>query len=206
MKYIELKNINITYNNKIVLSDFNLSLDEGEILLIQGKSGIGKTSLLRALAGLISYSGTIILNNVDISKIATNKRGISLLFQNYALFPHMTVEKNIEYGITHLSKADRKKEVDYLLNLINMEEHRNRYPNSLSGGEKQRVALARSLAVKPNLLLLDEPFSSIDEELKEQLRAKLKEILKKLNITTIIVSHDVNDSSICDRTIKITEK
>ncbi|WP_067141220.1 ABC transporter ATP-binding protein [Oceanivirga salmonicida] len=197
MKYFEFKNVSFKYNDTYILENFSFSLDKGEILLIKGKSGIGKSTILRLISGLeILESGNIYLKNIDITNTSPEKRNIGYLFQNFALFPHLSVINNIKYAL-------RENTAEYWLNLVDMNKYANNYPNELSGGEKQRVALARALANSPKLLLLDEPFSSLDEELKNTLRIDMKNILKSLNITTIIVSHDSNDSIIADKIIEI---
>ncbi|WP_156286164.1 ABC transporter ATP-binding protein [Oceanivirga salmonicida] len=197
MKYFEFKNVSFKYNDNYILENFSFSLDKGEILLIKGKSGIGKSTILRLISGLeILERGNIYLKNVDITNTSPEKRNIGYLFQNFALFPHLSVINNIKYAL-------RENTAEYWLNLVDMNKYVNNYPNELSGGEKQRVALARALANSPKLLLLDEPFSSLDEELKNTLRIDMKNILKSLNITTIIVSHDSNDSIIADKIIEI---
>lgn len=200
MKYLDFRNVSFSYGNNKILDNFSFYLNKGEILLIRGKSGIGKSTILRLISGLeILKSGNIFLDDVDISKELIEKRNVGYLFQEYALFPHMNVEKNISYGMKNPSKEKIKE----FLNLIELNGYEKRYPSELSGGEKQRVALARSLASYPKVLLLDEPFSSLNEELKDKLRLELKNILKSIGISTIIVSHDKDDGLIADRIIEM---
>lgn len=202
MKYFEFKNVSFIYEgskNKI-LNNFNFSLDKGEILLIKGKSGIGKSTILRLISGLEELNeGEIYLDGIEISNLCIEKRNIGYLFQEYALFPNMNVEKNILYGM----KNKNLKELNKLMKLIDLEGYEKRKPNELSGGEKQRVALARSLATYPKLLLLDEPFSSLNEELRDKIRKDIRSILKEVGISTIIVSHDSKDEIVVDRVITL---
>lgn len=203
-KYFEMKNIKFKYDNSdnYIFKDFNLYVDENEIILIKGRSGIGKSSLLKLISGIEKQDeGQILLEGVDITNLNIEKRNIGYLFQEFAIFPHLNVEKNISYSINKWSKEKIGKKVKELLKLIELEGFEKRYPSTLSGGEKQRVALARAIAKKPKLLLLDEPFSSLNEDLREKLREDLKKILKKEKITAIIVSHDSEDEKIVDRVV-----
>lgn len=197
--YISIKNLYFKYEKDNILEDFNLDINKGEIVAILGKSGSGKSSLLRILSGFEKpYKGVIVIGEKvlvdDKTFVPTEKRNIGMLFQDYALFPHLTVEKNIQFGLK--KKLEKVKE---MLKLIEMEGFEKRYPHELSGGQQQRVALARSLAPSPNLILLDEPFSNLDNELKENIRKQLKQIIKKSNTTAIFVTHDIEDASIADK-------
>lgn len=180
-----------------VLSIDELSLTEGTTLAVVGESGSGKTTLMRLIAGLESpETGTISLNNIiftsDTTMVSPEKREIGMVFQDYALFPHLTVYENIGYGIS--KKEGLEERVYDLLKLVELEGYENRYPYELSGGQQQRVALARALAPRPKLLILDEPFSNLDTSLKLQLRNEVFSILKKTNVTTLFVTHDIDDA------------
>lgn len=204
MKYLLFNNITFRYDKENILENYTFNVDKYEILLIKGKSGIGKSTILNLIAGFEKpCSGEILLDGVDITNEKIEKRNIGYLFQEYALFPHLNVYQNISYGISHLNKKEIEKRVSELLDIVQMKGLEKRYPNDLSGGEKQRIALARSLANRPKLLLLDEPFSSLNEELKDKLRIDLRNILKSQKITAIIVSHDSDDKVIADRVIEI---
>lgn len=204
MKYLLFNNITFKYDKENILENYTFNVDKYEILLIKGKSGIGKSTILNLIAGFEKpCSGEILLDGVNITNEKIEKRNIGYLFQEYALFPHLNVYQNISYGISHLNKKEIEKRVSELLDIVQMKGFEKRYPNDLSGGEKQRIALARSLANSPKLLLLDEPFSSLNEELKDKLRIDLRNILKSQKITAIIVSHDSDDKVIADRVIEI---
>ncbi len=204
MKYLLFNNITFRYDKENILENYTFNVDKYEILLIKGKSGIGKSTILNLITGFEKpFSGEILLDGVDITNEKIEKRNIGYLFQEYALFPHLNVYQNISYGISHLNKKEIEKRVSELLDIVQMKGFEKRYPNDLSGGEKQRIALARSLANRPKLLLLDEPFSSLNEELKDKLRIDLRNILKSQKITAIIVSHDSDDKVIADRVIEI---
>ena len=193
---LQINNLEFSYDkNTDLIKDFNLQVKKGEIIALVGRSGSGKSTILRLISGLeVPDKGEIKLNGeilVDKNKfLVPEKRKIGMLFQNYALFPHLTVYQNISFGIENLKRDLKDKKVKKLLELIDLKGYEKRYPHQLSGGEKQRIALARTLAINPKLLLLDEPFSNLDTELKEGIRSQLKNIIEEINITTILVSHD----------------
>ncbi|MGM0499640.1 MAG: ABC transporter ATP-binding protein [Bacillota bacterium] len=198
---LKIKNLNFAYNKKEenILKNFNLEVEKGEIIALVGASGSGKSTVLRLTAGLeIPDAGEIVIAGQTVADDhkfkAAEKREVGMVFQDYALFPHLSVEKNIAFGIDHLSKEKRKARVTELLKLVNLEGFEKRYPHQLSGGQQQRIALARTLAPGPELLLLDEPFSNLDAELKDKIRKELNEIIEKIGITTILVSHDREDA------------
>jgi iron(III) transport system ATP-binding protein len=182
---LEIKNLTFAYNKKEanIVDNFNLEVKKGEVVALVGASGSGKSTVLRLTAG-----------PGDHKFRAAEKREVGMVFQDYALFPHLSVEKNIGFGIDHLSKSKRKARVKELLKLVNLEGFEKRYPHQLSGGQQQRIALARTLAPGPKLLLLDEPFSNLDAELKDKIRGELNQIIKEIGVTTILVSHDREDA------------
>ena len=194
---LEFKNISFSYGKTKVIDDFSLAVEEKSFATLLGPSGCGKTTLLRLASGFIEPdSGDILVNGKSQKDIAPNKRNIAYVFQDYALFPHMTVEKNILYGLK--LHSDEKELMSYkleqklrLLGLVGLEK---RYPHELSGGQQQRVALARSLVLEPEILLMDEPLSSLDAKLRSQLREELKELQQNVGITTIYVTHDQEEA------------
>lgn len=210
--FLEMQGISFKYNgsDKYVLKDFSLMVDKGEIVSIVGLSGSGKSTVIRLIAGLeIPSTGSIDINGRMVCDRATfvppEKRRIGMVFQDYALFPHFTVYENVAFGITKMPQKERNERVDRLLALINMPEYKERYPYQLSGGQQQRVAVARALAPKPDLLLMDEPFSNIDFELKQKMRMEIRSILKAEAATCILVTHDKTDTEdMANRIITIT--
>jgi len=203
MGFIDLKDITKRFGNNTVVQGLNLSVEKGSFMSFLGGSGCGKTTTLRMIAGFeIPTQGTILIDGKDVSNVPPARRNLGMVFQNYALFPNMTVWKNIAFGLkmAHLSKADTKKRVDEMLKLIHMEDFAERYPHQLSGGQQQRVALARALAVHPKALLLDEPLSALDAKIRVQLRDDIRAIQQELGITTIYVTHDQEEAmSISDK-------
>lgn len=196
---LQLIQVEQKYDQKTVLKDFNLTLESGEIGCLLGSSGCGKTTVLRCIAGFEKiHNGNITLASTTLSSATTHipahQRHIGMLFQDYALFPHLTAEDNVSFGLKKQSKVEQKKRVDYLLDLVNMSAYATQFPHQLSGGQQQRIALARSLAPQPSLLLLDEPFSSLDPELREKLAQELRQILKHESMSAIMVSHDQNEA------------
>ena len=193
---LEIKNLSVNYQNNIVLEDFNLNLEKGEIFALLGDSGSGKSSTLRFIAGLDeAATGEVELDGIQLSKggmhlTTPENREVGMVFQDYALFPHMSVFQNISFGIQHFSKAEKKQRVSELLTLIGLEGIDKKYPHQLSGGEQQRVSLARALAPSPKILLMDEPFSSLDKNHRDQLVVQVRQILKAMQTTSILVTHD----------------
>ena len=201
--YFSVKDLVVGYDDTIVVNGLSLDLQQGEIGCFLGYSGCGKTTALRAIAGLEeSRSGKITLNNQRLTEqaarvsfaVAPAKRGMGMVFQDYALFGHLSVAKNIAFGLNKWSAADKKARVAEMLALVELSEHADKRPNELSGGQQQRVALARALAPKPKLLLLDEPFSNLDVVLRESLAMNVRDILKRTNTTAILVTHDQNEA------------
>lgn len=191
------------------VNDVSFSLKKGETLALLGESGSGKTTLLRMIAGLekpsegsITLQNKLVFNNKDSIFIKPEKRNVGLFFQHYALFPHLTVFENIAYGLSSkiYNKSQKKEQVTEMLSLVELPNYEKRFPHELSGGQQQRIALARALAPKPELLLLDEPFSNLDEQLKGEVRQQIKAILEKTQTTTILVTHDLQDAlSLADK-------
>src|SRR5256886_1758369 len=180
-----------------VLQNISFHVAEGEALVLLGASGSGKTTILRIIAGLEQpYTGKIMLHGKDVTELPARERGVGVIFQSYALFPKMTVEKNIGYGlrIRKRRRKEIKKTVNELLSLVQLEEHRKKYPSQLSGGQQQRVAIARTLAYKPGVLLFDEPFGALDAQTRVHLRREIRGLLKKVNVPSIFITHDQEEA------------
>ncbi|OLS39236.1 ABC transporter ATP-binding protein [Bacillus sp. MRMR6] len=209
--FVQIQNLLYKYRNtkEATIKDFSLDIANGEIISILGESGSGKSTILRLIAGLetpnngsIMINGRVVVN--DLHFTPPEKRGVGMVFQDYALFPHMTVAKNITFGLRKMSRKKKEEHLEEMLTLINLTDYKDRYPYELSGGQQQRVALARALAPEPSLLLLDEPFSNLDANLQEKIRDELKTILKKTGITSIFVTHDHADAeALADRIVYI---
>jgi len=211
--FIEIRNLTFKYRNsqQKTLKDVCFNMQKGEILSILGESGGGKSTILRLIAGLETpLSGSIIVDNKIMfdsnTFVIPEKRGVGMVFQDYALFPHMKVDENIKFGLTNLNKKEKDVRVLEMLKLVNLQDFSSRYPHELSGGQQQRVAIARALAPKPSVLLLDEPFSNLDTDLKSKIREELKSILNQAGITSIFVTHDREDvKSIADKVVTLKE-
>ena len=207
--YVELKNINKTFGNYKASDNVNFTIEQGKLIGLLGPSGSGKTTILRMIAGLETPdSGEIIIDGKVVNDIPASKRGIGFVFQNYALFRYMTVFDNIAFGLK-IQKKDKKyikERVSELVELIGLKGLEKRYPSQLSGGQKQRVAFARALAPNPTLLLLDEPFAAIDAKVRQELRSWLKEMIEKLGVTSIFVTHDQDEAIEVSDEIIITNK
>lgn len=207
--YVELKNINKNFGDYKASDNVNFGVEKGKLIGLLGPSGSGKTTILRMIAGLETPdSGDIIIDGVRVNDIAASKRGIGFVFQNYALFRYMTVYDNIAFGL-RVQKADKKKideRVRELIKLIGLEGLEKRYPSQLAGGQRQRVAFARALAPNPQLLLLDEPFAAIDAKVRKELRSWLREMIEKLGVTSIFVTHDQDEAIEVADEIIITNK
>jgi sulfate transport system ATP-binding protein len=207
--YVELKNINKTFGDYKASDNVSFGIEKGKLIGLLGPSGSGKTTILRMIAGLENPdSGEIVIDGKVVNNIPASKRGIGFVFQNYALFRYMTVYDNIAFGLK-VQKKDKKfinNRVHELINLIGLEGLEKRYPSQLSGGQKQRVAFARALAPNPNLLLLDEPFAAIDAKVRQELRSWLKEMIEKLGVTSIFVTHDQDEAIEVADEIIITNK
>lgn len=209
MAYLTLTDVSKQFGDTYAVNQFNLDIAKGEFVSFLGPSGCGKTTTLRMVAGFESpTSGTIKLDGVDITDKSPNQRNMGMIFQSYALFPNMTVTQNIGFGlrVRNMSTAQIKERVDEMVSLVNLEKHVDKYPFQLSGGQQQRVSLARALAIRPNVLLLDEPLSALDAKIRVSLRAQIREIQRKLGITAIFVTHDQEEAlSISDRIVVMYE-
>src|SRR3989441_3577963 len=180
-----------------VLQNISFHVAEGEALVLLGASGSGKTTILRIIAGLEQpYTGKIMLHGKDVTDLPARERGVGVIFQAYALFPRMTVEKNIGYGlrIRRRPRKEIKQTVNDLLALVQLEEHRKKYPSQLSGGQQQRVAIARTLAYKPEVLLFDEPFGALDAQTRVHLRREIRALLRKVNVPAVFITHDQEEA------------
>lgn len=210
---LNLQNITFSYkeNNQPVINNFSLQVEKGSFTTLLGPSGCGKTTLLRLISGFLEVrSGIIELNGQNQKGIAPDKRKIGMVFQDYALFPHMNVKQNILYGLKNsklkISKSECEEKVQNIAKTLSLETLLDRYPNELSGGQQQRVALARALVLNPDVLLMDEPLSSLDTKLREKVRGELKQIQSQLGITTIYVTHDQEEAlSLSDKIAVINE-
>ncbi len=205
---LELESVFCQYDNQPVVDDLSLQLEAGGLACLLGASGCGKTTVLRAIAGLQSISaGTISLNGRRIAspeaQLPPEKRGIGMVFQDYALFPHLTVADNIVFGLHGQSRSEQKKQAAYWLDVVNLQGYGKRYPHELSGGQQQRVALARALAPRPRLVLLDEPFSNLDVEMREKLAVDIRDILKSQGSTALFVTHDQHEAFVIGEKIGI---
>ncbi|MEN8211263.1 MAG: ABC transporter ATP-binding protein [Thermodesulfobacteriota bacterium] len=204
-KKLVLKDINKNFGSLIAVKDVNLTVDPGEFVCFLGPSGCGKTTLLRIITGFEKQSsGTLMYDNQDISDIIPQKRNFGIVFQSYALFPNMTVAENIAFGLK-MRKAPKnliEDRVEEMLNLMGLTEWKTHYPAQLSGGQQQRVALGRAIAIKPKVLLLDEPLSALDAKIRVRLRVVIKKLQKDLGITMIYVTHDQEEAlSMADRVV-----
>jgi len=203
MSYLSISNVSKQYGNVTVVDNFNLDIERGEFVSFLGPSGCGKTTTLRMVAGFeIPTTGKIMLDGEDITNVAPNQRNVGMIFQAYALFPNMTVRQNIAFGLRVRKESDSlvKERVKEMLSLVHLEPHAHKYPFQLSGGQQQRVSLARALAIRPQVLLLDEPLSALDAKIRVSLRAEIRSIQKTLGITAIFVTHDQEEAlSISDR-------
>ncbi|MGD9062900.1 MAG: ABC transporter ATP-binding protein [Desulfobacterales bacterium] len=209
MPDLRLVNIVKTYGKLRAIDNLNLTVEDGELLTLLGPSGCGKTTTLRAVTGFVAPdSGDIYIGERRISDIPPEKRGIGLVFQNYALWPHMTVFQNLAFGLQlkKMPKAQISKKVAEGLTIVKLEELEDRYPRQLSGGQQQRVALARALVLEPDILLLDEPLSNLDALLREQMRFEIAQLHKQYGITTIYVTHDQTEAMVISDRIAVLNK
>ncbi|MEB5972280.1 ABC transporter ATP-binding protein [Pantoea dispersa] len=205
MSYLNVTQLNKSYGPTTIFENIDFSADEGEFVTLLGPSGCGKSTLLRCIAGLTDVdSGTILLQGQDLVPLPPQKRTIGMVFQSYALFPNMTVEKNVAFGLKmqKLSAGEIQQRVMEALALVELTDFARRYPHQLSGGQCQRVALARSLVTRPRLLLLDEPLSALDARIRRHLREQIRHIQQELKLTTIFVTHDQEEAlTLSDRIV-----
>jgi putative spermidine/putrescine transport system ATP-binding protein len=186
-----------SFGKAVVLDNIHFSVDEDEIVVLLGASGSGKTTILRVIAGLeMPDDGMVILHGKNVTQLPARERGTGVIFQSYALFPKMTVEQNIGYGlkIRRTKRKARREKIDQLIELVHLEEHRKKYPSQLSGGQQQRVAIARALAYEPEVLLFDEPFGALDAQIRATLRREIRALLKQINVPSIFITHDQEEA------------
>ncbi|EGL81684.1 ABC transporter related protein [Caldalkalibacillus thermarum TA2.A1] len=211
--FIQIKQLTKHFKDalKPAVDRFELDIEQGEIITLLGPSGCGKTTTLRMIAGFEQpSSGQIIIGGKVVHdahfSLPPEKRGIGMVFQDYALFPHLTIEKNIMFGLAKWKTKEKKERTQEILELVGLSQFADRYPHQLSGGQQQRVALARALAPRPNVVLMDEPFSNLDAGLREKMRYEVTNILRKTNTTAIIVTHDQKDAfAVSDRVVVMNE-
>lgn len=197
MSYLSIRNLHKSYGATQIFSDINCEIEKGEFVTLLGPSGCGKSTLLRCIAGLTEVDGgQILLDGQDLVPLSPQKRGIGMVFQSYALFPNMTVQQNVAFGLRmqKVGKDETAQRVDEVLRLVELHDYAARYPHQLSGGQCQRVALARSLVTRPRLLLLDEPLSALDARIRKHLREQIRAIQQELGLTTIFVTHDQEEA------------
>jgi len=197
MSFLHIQNLHKSYGPTRIFTDINIEIGQGQFITLLGPSGCGKSTLLRCIAGLTAVDGgQILLAGEDLVPVAPQKRGIGMVFQSYALFPNMTVQQNVAFGLRmqKVPAAEASKRVAEVLELVELSDYANRYPQQLSGGQCQRVALARSLVTRPRLLLLDEPLSALDARIRKHLREQIRAIQRELGLTTIFVTHDQEEA------------
>jgi iron(III) transport system ATP-binding protein len=203
--YLQIKNISKQFGDFVALDNVSLDVYEGEFICFLGPSGCGKTTFLRAIAGLdIQTRGSVSQGSVDISALPPSERDFGIVFQSYALFPNLNVQKNISFGLENqkMAKKDITARVNELLSLVGLSDQSKKYPAQLSGGQQQRIALARALATSPGLLLLDEPLSALDAKVRTHLRHEMKSLQRRLGVTTVMVTHDQEEAlTMADRIV-----
>lgn len=204
---LELKSISKQFGQKIVLEEISLQIGRGEIVSLLGQSGSGKTTLLNIILGLTKMTkGEILFNGKDMSRVRMKDRNFNIVFQDYALFPHLNAYENIVYGLRNRKGVTTEQEVRRYVEMLGLETHLTKKIGELSGGQKQRVALARTLVAKPDILLLDEPLSALDGVIKESIKEHIREIARELLLTTIIVTHDPEEAlTLSDKVLLIHE-
>lgn len=204
---LELRDVTKKYDGKVIFEDISLKVNKGEIVSILGPSGCGKTTLLHIILGLTDISsGRLVYDKEDITRVPMKHRGFNIVFQDYALFPNLNVKQNIEYGLRNRPNVSTQAEVDELVDLLEIKAHLNKRISQLSGGQKQRVSLARTLVMKPKILLLDEPLSALDGVIKEIIKARIREIAERYELTTLIVTHDPEEAmTLSDRILLLSD-
>jgi len=205
MAFVQLEGLGKRYGEIDAVVATNLSVEKGEFVSLLGPSGCGKTTTLQMIAGFVEVSsGRIVLDGRDITHAKPASRGLGVVFQSYALFPHMTVKDNVAFGLRmrKVASGELQQRVDRVLKLVRLNQHAERYPRELSGGQRQRVALARALVIEPPVLLLDEPLSNLDANLREEMQFEIRRIQREVGITTLMVTHDQSEAlSISDRVV-----
>ncbi|MCF5716064.1 ABC transporter ATP-binding protein, partial [Pseudomonas tremae] len=205
MAFLQLEGLSKRYGSIDAVVATHLAVDKGEFVSLLGPSGCGKTTTLQMIAGFVEVSdGRIVLDGRDITHAKPSSRGLGVVFQSYALFPHMTVANNVAFGLRmrKVPEADLQARVSKVLQLVRLDQHAERYPRELSGGQRQRVALARALVIEPPVLLLDEPLSNLDANLREEMQFEIRRIQNEVGITTLMVTHDQAEAlSISDRVV-----
>ena len=197
MSSVGIRGVSKHYGNVVALDDVSLDLADGEFFGLLGPSGSGKTTLLRSIAGFVEpEAGEIRIDGEEVSRIPTHRRELGMVFQNYALFPHMSVFDNVAFALSvrRVDKAETRKRVEDILKLVQLSGYGERLPRQLSGGQQQRVALARALVSNPRVLLLDEPLGALDKNLRQQMQVELRQIQRKVGITTVLVTHDQEEA------------
>jgi len=204
---VSLRGISKTYGDFLAVENLSLDVKRGELLCLLGPSGCGKTTTLRMVAGFVEpTAGSVYISGQDVTALPPYRRDTGMVFQSYALFPHMTIGANIAFGLENIGvpKTERARRVEEMLTLVELTELTHRYPRELSGGQQQRVALARALALRPAVLLLDEPFSNLDAQLRVRLREELRLLIDRVDITTLFVTHDQEEAlMLSDRIVVI---
>ncbi|WP_020186279.1 ABC transporter ATP-binding protein [Methylopila sp. 73B] len=205
MSFLSLDRLTRSFGDHVAVDGLTLEVEQGEFVSLLGPSGCGKTTTLQMIAGFVEpTSGRILLKGRDLAAVPPAKRGLGVVFQSYALFPHMTVAENVAFGLEmkKVSRADRDRKVAAALALVGLKGFADRYPRRMSGGQQQRVALARALVVEPPLLLLDEPLSNLDALLREEMQSELRDIQERIGVTTILVTHDQTEAmALSDRVV-----
>ena len=211
MNYLDVENISHIYEgaDKPTFEGLTLHLSKGETIAVHGPSGCGKTTLFRCLAGFenirtgeIKIEGRVVAESSR--SIPPNDRGIGVVMQNFALFPHLSLEKNIEFGLHHMAREDREARVKHLIEMTHLQACAKSYPQEVSGGQQQRAAIARAIAPQPNILLMDEPFANLDDSLKQKIKSEMTELLRENEMTTLIISHNLSElEGVIDRDISL---
>jgi len=205
MSYLLIDQITKTYGETRALDEVCLEVARGEFVTLLGPSGCGKSTTLRAVAGLLDVDrGVIAIDGRDVTRVPINDRNIGMVFQNLALFPHMTVAENVAFGLRmrNVPRSERSRRVSEALAMVRLDGFDDRYPHQLSGGQQQRVAIARALVINPGVLLLDEPFSALDRKLREEMQIELRQITRRVGITSIFVTHDQEEAlTLSDRVV-----
>ena len=205
MSFLELKGLSKRYDNVVAVAGFDLSVDKGEFVCLLGPSGCGKTTTLQMVAGFVQPTGgRILLAGADITDVRPSRRGLGIVFQSYALFPHMTVADNVAFGLEMqgVAASERRKRVEAMLELVHLGALAGSFPRQISGGQRQRVALARALAIQPPVLLLDEPMGALDAKLREEMQIELRALQHRVGVTTIMVTHDQAEAmTLADRVV-----